>query len=567
MKLLPSPVTAQNNLRPQRPLTLSPTSPSLHLRSRFANHHTPLLAPHRAYRLLPRRTSRLLPCLASLALLLPGALQATPPPRGTSLTVYNQNFAVVRETLPLDLTAGVNTVTFDRATFHVEPDSVILRDPTGRVTLRVLEQSYRADTASQGLLLSLYEGREIDFLVIRNGQESTVRGRIIRAGYTPNTLAAQRYGHGFLNRQNALGHPIHGTGSTLIEVDGQLRFSLPGEPLFPALADDSILRPTLSWRLSSDLDARFDAELGYLTGGLSWQAAYNLVAPERGDTLDLVGWITLDNQSGRTFDQASIKLMAGDVNKIDPSAQDVRRRSAAGFMLAAAPHEPAVTEKTFDEYHLYSLALPVTLRDRETKQVEFIRATNIQARTVYVYRGADLDSAQTRNWNQESIRNNRDYGIQSNPKVWVYREIENTTANGLGLPLPKGRTRFYREDSADQRLEFTGENTIDHTPVGETLRVYTGDAFDLVGSRLRTDYQLARSNEQLEEAFEIRLRNRKTEPVEIRVAETLYRWFNWTLLENSDPYVKTDDRNIEFRVTLAPDEEKIITYRVRYDWK
>lgn len=488
----------------------------------------------------------------------------------TALTVYNQNFAVVRETVPLDLAKGSNDVSFDRATLHVEPDSVVLRDPSGKTALRILEQSYRSETASQGLMLSLHEGKELDFIVRdREGREQIVRGKIIRSGYTPNIAAAQRYGQQFYQRQMALaGGWQQGVmaGGPIVEVDGVLRFSLPGEPVFPSLADDTVLRPQLAWKLYSDRKAKLDAELSYITGGLSWDAAYNLVAPEKGDTLDVVGWVTIDNQSGKAFADAKVKLMAGDVSKLAPLAEAVAGRMRASYDSFAAAPAP-VTEKAFDEFHLYSLPRPVTLRNRETKQVEFLRATGVKATTIYVYNGADLGNQRYRGWNDENIRNNRDYGTQSNPKVWVYREFKNTKDNGLGVPLPKGRTRFYRQDDADGAVEFTGENTVDHTPEGETVRIYTGDAFDIVGERKRTDYKLSNRNDELEEAFEIKVRNRKKETVEVRVTERLYRWLNWKLLENSDPYVKTDDRSIEFRVTLKPDEEKVITYRAGYDWK
>ncbi len=230
----------------------------------------------------------------------------------------------------------------------------------------------------------------------------------------------------------------------------------------------------------------------------------------------------------------------------------------------AAPQE-AVTQKAFDEFHLYSLPRAVTLRNRETKQVEFLRATGVKAPTLYIYDGANV--AQYRGWNEDAIRGNPEFGTQSNRKVGVYREFKNTKENGLGLPLPKGRTRFYRTDDADHSIEFTGENRLDHTAEGETVRIYTGDAFDLVGERKRTDFVLNNRNDQAEEAFAITLRNRKKEPVEIRVVERLYRGVNWTILEKSDAFEKKDDRNIEFRVTLQPDEERVVTYRVRYDWK
>ncbi|MBL9077433.1 MAG: hypothetical protein JNL08_08020 [Planctomycetes bacterium] len=481
-----------------------------------------------------------------------------------AITIYNQDFAVVRDRIALKLQQGINDVQFVGVTTHLEPDSVVLRDPTGRVPLAVLEQNYRADTISQGLLLQHFEGKEIDFLIFdRDGQERTVRGRIVRSGYSPNFGAAQRYGNQFFARQAALGDPAGGGGSPIIEVDGRLRFSLPGQPLFPALTDDAILMPTLHWRLHAAAAAELDAEVSYVTGGMSWQASYNLIAPEHGDTLDVVGWVTLDNQSGKTFADATVKLMAGDVNKLQPGEPTTGSdEMALGGLRAGGA---AITEKAFDEFHLYSLPLPTTLRNREQKQVEFVRALGVATKTLYVYDGAAV--AQYRGWNQETIRDQPDYGTQSNPKVWVMREFANTAANGLGLPLPKGRTRFYRRDDADGRLEFTGENRIDHTPRDETLRIYTGDAFDVVGERKRTDYNLRNGNHQLEEAFEIRVRNRKDAPIDVRIAERLYRWLNWQLVQQSHDFVRIDDRNVEFRVTVPAGGETVVTYRVRYDWQ
>jgi hypothetical protein len=163
-----------------------------------------------------------------------------------ALTIYNQDFAVVRERIPLRLEAGENEVSFSGVTVHLEPDSVILRDPAGRVALTVLEQNYRADTISQPLLLSLYEGRAIEFLVRESeGREHTVTGKVIRSGYVPNYGGGSRYGQQFVARQGALGS-VEGAGQPVVEVDGKLRFSLPGQPVFPALSDDAILKPTLA---------------------------------------------------------------------------------------------------------------------------------------------------------------------------------------------------------------------------------------------------------------------------------------------------------------------------------
>ncbi|MGH8018403.1 MAG: uracil phosphoribosyltransferase, partial [Opitutaceae bacterium] len=185
--------------------------------------------------------------------------------------------------------------------------------------------------------------------------------------------------------------------------------------------DDAILEPTLTWTIAAERAAKLDAELGYITSGMNWQAAYNLVAPEKGDTIDIIGWVTIENNSGKTFDNAVIKLMAGDVSKLQEA--DVIQLSAFEVSARAQRAAPPVAEKAFDEFHLYSIARPTTLRDRETKQVEFIRATGVEAQTLYIYNGAWIDPRRYRGWNTESIRNDRDYGTQSNPKVWVMREF------------------------------------------------------------------------------------------------------------------------------------------------
>ncbi len=455
-----------------------------------------------------------------------------------ALTIYNQDFAVVRERVPLDLKAGENAVTFVGATAQLEPDSVVLRDPAGRVQLRVLEQSYRADVMSQGVLLALNEGKEIDFLVRdQDAKEYTVRGKVVRSGYNPG------------GEQMA---PI-------IEVDGKLRFSLPGEPLFPALAGDGILKPTLTWKIGATEAAQFESELGYITGGMRWHSAYNLVAPEKGDTLDVVGWVTVANNSGKVFENAAVKLMAGDVNRVQPKAPRPAMRMEMMTMAAA---DAAVTEKAFDEFHLYTLPRAVTLRDRETKQVEFMRATGVKAPVIYVYDGAAMFGTFYGSMNRDP-----GYGTQSNKKVWVMREFRNSEENKLGLPLPKGRMRFYRRDDADGRIEFTGESELEHTAKNELIRVKTGDAFDVVGERIRTNFNSSSRQDFAEEDFEIKVRNRKTEPVTVRVVERLYRWTNWTITQKSDEFIKKDAQTVEFHVTVPPDSEKVVTYRVRYEWR
>jgi len=485
-------------------------------------------------------------------------------PAESSLTIYNRNFAVVRDTVALDLKPGTNEVSVTQITAHLEPDSVILRDPQGRQALQILEQNYRADPISQGLLLSLYEGKEIDFLVQRGeGKEEIIRGKIVRSGYQPHQSGLQRYGYQYAQTQMARASYESG-GQPIIEVDGKLRFSLPGQPLFPALGDDTILKPTVNWVLQTDKAGTLNAELSYVTGGMSWEADYSMLAQSKSEAIDVIGWVTMDNQSGKTFENARIKLMAGDVSKIQPEVYPQMAYATTADM--SGPMRAPVSEKAFEEYHLYTLSRPTTLHDRETKQVEFLRAEGVQAQRLYVYDGAKIDQNRYRGWSSDSLRQDRDYGTQSNPKVWVMKEFKNTKENHLGMPLPRGRMRFYQRDD-DGQLEFIGENTIDHTPRDETVRVYTGDAFDLVGERRRTDYQIDTTRNWLDETFEIKVRNRKESgAVEIRVVEHLYRWINWKIAETSDPFTKTDSQTVEFRVQVPAGQEKVVTYKVHYTW-
>jgi hypothetical protein len=496
-----------------------------------------------------------------LCLVAAGSLAAFAQP---ALTIYNQDFAVVRDTVPLDLKAGVNNVRYADATARVEPDSVVLRDPAGKHALQIWEQNYRNDPVTQELLLSLFEGKIIEFEVFRQRDNTAVRelipGKVIRSGYVPGG----------------------GDEQPIIEVNGKLQFTLPGIPLFPDLGDDTVLKPTLNWLLQSDKPGKFDAEVGYITGGFNWEADYNLVSPEKGDLVDLIGWVTMNNRSGKTFRDAKIKLMAGDVNKIQPIRAYLSRGGGGG----GGGGEPVVTEKAFDEFHLYSLVRPTTLQDRETKQVEFVRAADVKASTIYVYDGA-FDCRFYGGLNQD-----QGYGTQCNKKVRVMREFANAETNHLGLPLPKGKLRFYRRD-ADGQMEFVGEDMIDHTPRNETVRVTTGNAFDLVGERKQTEFkinlfgsggvpsidpatglplsQTTVTNSSppppwIDESFEIKLRNRKKESVEFRVVEHLYRWNNWEITAKSDEFKKTDAQTIEFRVPVKPDEERTITYTVHYSW-
>lgn len=470
------------------------------------------------------------------------ALLATAQP---AITVYNENFAVVRDTVKLNLTSGTNDVSYSGVTTQLEPESVILYDPSGKVEFSVLEQSYRSDPVDQQRLLQLFEGQKIRFLKQVDDEEVIQRGKIIRA---PSTVAIR----------NEYGRTHQKLLEPIIEIDGELQTQLPGAPLFPSLGDDSVLQPTLSWKLFSNKKARFDAQLSYLTNGMSWKADYNLVLPEKGDKVTLTGWVSIENNTGKTFENAKIKLIAGDVHKVEPEDRVRKNSYAMEEDLALPAGAPKVEEKKFDEFHMYTLPLETTLRDRETKQVEFIRAEAVRTKKLYVYDGFSANY-------YGGLNTNQNYGQNSQPDVAIYREFENREKDGLGIPLPAGRMRFYRIDN-DGQLEFTGENIIDHTPKNETVRVYLGNAFDLIGERTRTHFFRHPSQDMMRETFEIEIRNRSKEAVTVQVVEHLCRWSNWEIQEASHTFEKTDAQTIEFPVNVDPDGIQTVTYTVEYTW-
>jgi hypothetical protein len=463
-----------------------------------------------------------------------------------SLTIYNQNFAVVREFVPLQLNAGVNQVSFDGITSFVEPSSVVLRDPSGRVHLSILEQNYRTDVASQQNLLRAYEGKEIEF---QNGSQ-IIRGRIIRAG-------GATYGNG------CYGGNCGYSGEIILEVGGKIQFGLPGTPIFPALQNEALLNPALNWLLQSDRAAQLNAEISYITGGLTWEASYNVIAPETGDVLDMVGWITLQNHSGHTFENAHLRLMAGEVNKITPATDYMARAQTVEVTSAAPLVGAAATEKAFDEYHLYTLERASTVENGENKQVEFLRGTGIPSKRIYVYEGYMLPDYLRNNWAYEFQQPN--VGMTSNKQVYIMREFRNSVADHLGIPLPKGRMRFYRRDT-DGSLQFIGENVIPHTPKDETLRVYTGNAFDITAERTRTDFHIDSNQRFIDESYQVILRNHKKEPVQVQVIEHMYRCDNWTVTAKSVGYTKKDSNTVEFAAKIASDGEQVVTYSVHYTW-
>ncbi len=495
----------------------------------------------------------------------PASSTSSEPP--VALTIYNENFAVARATISLDLHAGRNDVSTNEVTTQLEPDSVILRDtaasPSAAPSFRILEQNYDAAVVTQDWLLRKYEGKTIEFVQGNMPDSPTVKGTIIRA---PLPQAQNPYGG------------YEPPAEPLIEVNGQMEFQLPGVPLFPASTDGLMLKPTLCWQIDSEKAQKLSAELAYITGGLNWEATYNVVTGKSGvigkagstaaaeENADVVGWVTITNRTGADFPQARIKLMAGDVAKIQPNVYVGAMRPPMAVAESVVVNNQ-VTQKPFDDFHLYDLHRTVSLQNGETKQVQFLEAGGVTLKRSYVYDGADPNRQQ---YYGGQIIQDQNYGLGSlngteNKKVQIVEEIQNTEGNHLGIPLPAGRVRLYRRD-ADGQMEFVGESVIDHTPVEDAIRVTTGSAFDIKGSRRQTYFYVDDSRRTLEESFEIKLTNQKSAPVAVSVIEHLYRGANWEIVEKSADYTRLDSNSIEFPVQVPAKGEATATYKVRYTW-
>jgi hypothetical protein len=448
---------------------------------------------------------------------------------GLELAVYNQDLALVKDHRSMDLSQGLNEVRFADVAALIDPTSVHFRsltDPTGTV---VLEQNYEYDIVGSNKLLQKYVDQQIS-LVTEDGQE-----------YVGTLLS----GDSDVILQAADGQV------TVVKLDRIKEFT------FPALPEGLITKPTLVWQVESAQGGAQDVEVTYLTNGVNWQANYVVVLADDEKTIDLDGWVTLDNRSGTSYKDAKLKLIAGDIHRAATDSSVVREK----VLYEAAPAaEPQVEERAFFEYHLYEVQRPVTVKDQQTKQIEFVTGSDVPSGKFFVYDGAQMPF-----YGYYQPVDDPSYGTASNTKVMVMLEFKNGEEEGLGVPLPKGTLRVFKKD-VDGSTLLIGEDSIDHTPKDEQIRLYIGDAFDIVGERVQTDFKIDTDKRFIEESYEITLRNHKTEDVEVRVVEHMYRWSQWQILEESQDHTKTDAQTIEFRVPGKADGEAKVTYTVRYEW-
>ena|ERR1051325_11287155 len=461
-------------------------------------------------------------------------VSATKPEEGVALTVYNQNFGVVREKRKVEVNEKLGTIRFTDVAAQIDGTSVhfkSLTDPQATV----LEQNYEYDLVSADKLLQKYIDKTIAVLT-KDGSR-----------YAGNLLS-------FDGNQLVLRQPGEKGEIVMVQRGDNVK-----DIQFGSLPEGLITKPTLVWKLATEKIGTQLVEVAYQTAGLSWQADYNAVLNAKDTQLDLSGWVTINNQSGATYKEARLKLIAGDVRRVQPPP--AAAGSMRGLAKMAVAEEQGFAEKAFFEYHLYTLGRPTTVAQSQTKQIELLKSSDVPVKKIFLYEGAP----QYRFFG--GLQTQPSYGSEeSNKKVNVVIEVKNSKENRMGMPLPKGKVRLYKRDEADAALEFVGEDQVDHTPKDETIKLHVGDAFDVVGERKRTNFNVDSGRKIMTESFEIRVRNHKEEGVEVLVKETLYRGNNWEIVESNPKFVKYDSNTIHFPVKLEKDAEQVITYTVRYTW-
>jgi len=470
-------------------------------------------------------------------LLIPMAIHAQDDPApapaadGVALAIYNQGTALVQDRRTFRFEVGVTTLDFTDVAASIDPTSVSFNSLTDPLNTIVLEQNYVYDLVGSEALFQRYLDEEIR-LTLTDGTEYT--GRLLSA----------RGGSVIIERAR---------DNTVVLVEmADIR-----DVRFPALPEGLITRPTLRWLVQAPAAGDQQVELTYLTGGINWTADYNLLLNTENTALDLNGWVTLTNNSGAAYADAQVKLVAGDVNRLPEPDVFAREQELFAESAVAMDAAPGATQREFFEYQLYEINRRVTVGNNETKQIEFVSGVDVPANTFYVY------DARQPFFGYGSPIFDPGYGQTGITDVQNYVEFTTNEEAGLGADLPAGRVRVYQQDTDGAAL-LIGENQIDHTPQGEDVQLYLGNAFDLVGERTQTQFEGV-GNNVVEETFEIRLRNRKDdETVEIRVPERLYRWSNWEIVASSEDFEQVNANTIEFRVDVEPDTERVITYTVRY---
>lgn len=430
--------------------------------------------------------------------------------KSISVTVYNQNLGVVKDLRSLEIPSGKSQIKITDVAQQIDPTSVHIKFDG-----EVLEQNYQYDLVSLDKILQKFVNQNISLI---GETDEIVEGKLLSA----------------IGEQIVIEKPEGGL--VMLPNVSKYRFSVDYLP------QGLITQPTLVWNVNSNSSGNQNVEISYQTGGMNWHAEYVAVLNEDDTELDLNSWVSVDNQSGTTYKNAKLKLVAGDVNILHDQYLNGGRDM---YMLEKSTvSDRQFQEKEFFEYHIYNLQRPTTLANNETKQISLFEASNVKAKKKFFY-----GSQSNRFYNNQSGRG----------KVAVIVEFENSEDYGLGVPMPKGKVRVYKSDGGS--LEFVGEDMIDHRPKKENVKLKIGDAFDIVAEEVQTENTQI-SNKVWEQEFELTFKNRKKDDIVVEVERNLGT--NWEILKSSLEYKKKDAFTIGFNVPVKADSETKLTFRIRY---
>jgi len=439
-----------------------------------------------------------------------------------AVTIYNENLALIKDQRNVTLKKGSNQLAFRDVSAQMRPETAILRSLNHGKGFKIVEQNFDYDLLTPQKLLEKHLGQNV---------------RIIKTN--PATGAET------INKATVLS--TH--QGVVLKIGNRIESNPKGRFVFKSIPENLRDQPTLTTQLSSPTGDPQQLELSYLSGGLSWKADYVAELNGADSALDLLGWVTLKNESGAHYKRAKLQLVAGDVNRVKDEYKAKRR--VEKMAMAAVAEDSSMAEESLFEYHLYSLDRPTTISNRQTKQVSLLSATAVPVRKELLLQGADY-----------YYRNS--YGdIGQKIKVGVFVEFQNHQNAGLGTPIPKGVVRVYKKDRSGN-AQFIGEDRIDHTPKKEKIRLKLGDAFDVTANKKQVDFKKrshsAPYSYAFESAFQIELKNAKAEPATIVVREPIPG--NWNMIEDTHNHRKVAAGTAEWRIKLSPESTQRLNYRV-----
>jgi hypothetical protein len=437
--------------------------------------------------------------------------------QNVSVTIYNSNIGLVKDTRLIDLKSGIHELKFMDVAAKIDPTTVHIKSLTNGTGFDVLEQNYEYDLLNPQKLLEKFVGQKVQLATIN-----------------PETKKEEIVDAILLSTQ----------GGNIFQIGDKIHIGHHGRVLLSRIPENLIPQPTLIWMLENKSSKPQKLEASYLTSGINWKADYVAVLNKLDTLTDLTGWVTIDNRSGATYQNALLKLVAGDIHRVQPEM----KMDYARPMAAAKEVSQQFKEESFFEYHLYTLDRRTTIKDNQTKQMTLLDANQVPIQKLFIFSGHP--QYYYHRYDQKS-------GKQ---KVGVFLELENTKKNNLGIPLPKGTIRVYKEDK-DGSLQFVGEDRIDHTPKDEKFKIKIGEAFDVVAEKVQTEYKHLGYN-LYEVAFEVSLRNHKKEDIKVFVEEPIPG--DWEMLSNTHPYEKLSAHLIRFQVPVEKDKEVKVKYKIRF---